>query len=130
MNEKEISLADLIKEHETLKMIHQQLFENMQLLLTNEEHQLAKEATVLSNQSIIIHNQDIIVKNQVSIIKNQQQIVSNQSTLNLILTTQAEILNKIRRMEGIEESLEVTSLSIEAKRHSTADGQLNDAEII
>ena len=51
----------------------------------------------------------MIVANQPAIITNQTQIVDNQVSLNVITTTQAHMLNVIRKITGEKESMKATT---------------------
>jgi hypothetical protein len=116
MNDLTVSFEKLTTEHELLKKIYTQLFDNMNLLIANESHRSEKENVVVQNQSLIIKNQEIIVNNQVNIIKNQKKIVGNQTTLELILQTQAKILNGVMTLNGSAESLHETLLAVENEK--------------
>ena len=51
----------------------------------------------------------MIVANQPAIITNQTQIVDNQVSLNVITTTQAHMLNVIRKITCEKESMKATT---------------------
>ena len=78
-------------------------------LLANQQTIIHNQEALLQNQAHIIKNQEVIVVNQTSIIHNQNQIVDNQVTLSVISSTQAHILNTLKKVAGEKESLKATN---------------------
>ena len=83
-------------------MSEETVLANQQVIIKNQE-------SILKNQQDLLKNQEVIVTNQASIITNQIQIVDNQVSLNVITSTQAYMLNAIRKIAGEKESMKATT---------------------
>jgi hypothetical protein len=101
-------LQDLLSEHEFLKNMQSRIVENYDILTQNQKQNADNHEVVVKNQTVIVRNQEIIVNNQISIIRNQRQIVQNQVTLDVMLKTQALLLNLVNKMAGQNETIEQT----------------------
>lgn len=99
----------LIDEQTFLKDMQKQIVENYDIMLGNQQHNANNQEAVINNQLIIIKNQEIIVNNQINIVRNQKKIVQNQIQLDVILQTQAHILNLVTNLSGNKMSLEETT---------------------
>lgn len=111
-------LKELAQANEHLRNLQIQMFETINILIENQKVKSSGDATVIGNQGNIIRNQEVIVKNQVNIINNQKRIVENQHTLAVLMKLQTLILNKLNGLAGKEETLEETSVAIEALKSS------------
>ncbi len=109
-------LQDLLSEHEFLKNMQSQIVENYDILTQNQKHNADNHEVVVKNQTTIIRNQEIIVNNQISIIRNQRQIVQNQVNLDVMLKTQAMLLNLVKKLSGETQTIEQTEEVIDKLR--------------
>jgi hypothetical protein len=106
-------IVELMKvEQDFLKSIQLKMMDNHQILIDNSQHNFENMEVLTKNLGIIINNQEIIVNNQISIINNQKHIVSNQITLSVLLKTQTQILNLLKKLNGESETIEQTQESI------------------
>ena len=116
MKNPEQIIDKLLEEHAFLKLMQETVIQNYDILLQNQKQNTNNHEEVIKNQSTIIRNQEIIVNNQMNIVKNQKSIVQNQATLDVILQTQAHILNLVKHLTGSKESLKETINMIEQFR--------------
>jgi len=106
-------IVELMKvEQDFLKSIQLKMMDNHQILIDNSQHNFENMEVLTKNLGVIINNQEIIVNNQISIINNQKHIVSNQITLSVLLKTQTQILNILKKLNGESETIEQTQESI------------------
>ncbi len=106
-------IVELMKvEQDFLKSIQLKMMDNHQILIDNSQHNFENMEVLTKNLGVIINNQEIIVNNQISIINNQKHIVSNQITLSVLLKTQTQILNLLKKLNGESETIEQTQESI------------------
>lgn len=123
-------LEKLLAEQDFLKEMQGRIVENYDIMIQNQQQNADNHEVVIHNQATIIRNQEIIVNNQINIVRNQKQIAQNQIQLEVILQTQALVLNLIRKLTGESEPLEATTKSIEnlisAKQESMKTKPLND----
>jgi hypothetical protein len=106
-------IVELMKvEQDFLKSIQLKMMDNHQILIDNSQHNFENMEVLTKNLGVIINNQEIIVNNQISIINNQKQIVSNQITLSVLLKTQTQMLNLLKKLNGESETIEQTQESI------------------
>ncbi len=82
----------------------------------------------MGNQETLKGNQEVIVTNQASIISNQKQIVDNQATLEVVLQTQAYLLNLVRKLTGNEESIEETTKFLDGLKEAAQAKALAEAK--
>ena len=113
MRNVETLLQDLLSEHDFLKTMQAQIVDNYDILAKNQLQNADNHAVVVQNQSTIIRNQEVIVNNQINIIKNQRQIVQNQVNLDVMLKTQAQLLNLVKTLSGETETLSQTKEKID-----------------
>ncbi len=121
MKNPEDIIQKLVKEHDFVKDMQVRIVENHGIMLQNQIHNAENHEIVIQNQGTIIRNQEIIVNNQINIIKNQKQIVQNQVTLDVVVQTQIEVLNLLKKLSGQEESLEATNQFIEKLRETSTE---------
>ena len=114
MKNVETLLQNLLAEHDFLKTMQAQIVDNYDVLAQNQLQNADNHAVVVQNQSTIIRNQEVIVNNQINIINNQRQIVQNQVNLDVMLKTQAQILNLVKTLAGQHETLPETKDGIDA----------------
>lgn len=123
-------LEKLLAEQDFLKEMQGRIVENYDIMIQNQQQNADNHEVVIHNQATIIRNQEIIVNNQINIVRNQKQIAQNQIQLEVILQTQAQVLNLIRKLTGENETLEATTQSIEnlilAKQENMRAKPLND----
>jgi hypothetical protein len=112
-------LDKLLAEHTFLKSMQATIVQNNDVILQNQRQNTDNHEQVIKNQSTIIRNQEIIVNNQMNIVRNQKQIVQNQVTLDVILQTQAHILNFVKKISGDTEPLANTEALIEQLRKTS-----------
>lgn len=105
-------IKHILDDQKHVKDLQMQLYDSLKILMDNQKLQSENETVVINNQSTIIKNQQIIIENQLNIIGNQKHILGNQGQLSVLLEIQSEILNKIRNMEGKNESPELTKAYI------------------
>ena len=106
-------IVELMKvEQDFLKSIQLKMMDNHQILIDNSQHNFENMEVLTKNLGVIINNQEIIVNNQISIINNQKHIVSNQITLSVLLKTQTQMLNLLKKLNGESETIEQTQESI------------------
>jgi hypothetical protein len=106
-------IVELMKvEQDFLKSIQIKMMDNHQILIDNSQHNFENMEILTKNLGVIINNQEIIVNNQISIINNQKHIVSNQITLSVLLKTQTQMLNLLKKLNGESETIEQTQESI------------------
>jgi hypothetical protein len=109
-------LHDLLAEHNFLKEMQSRVVENYDILTQNQKHNADNHEVVVNNQTTIIRNQEIIVNNQISIIRNQRQIVQNQVNLDVMLKTQALLLNLVKKISGESQTITQTEEEIDKLR--------------
>jgi hypothetical protein len=109
-------LQDLLAEHNFLKEMQARVVENYDILTQNQKHNADNHEVVVNNQTTIIRNQEIIVNNQISIIRNQRQIVQNQVNLDVMLKTQALLLNLVKKLTNQDETIAQTEEEIDKLR--------------
>ncbi len=122
-------LEKLVSEQDFLKEMQGKIVDNFGVLIQNQQQNADNHQAVISNQTTIIHNQEIIVSNQINIVRNQKQIVQNQAQLDVILESQIELLNLVKKLNGNSEDIEVTTKMIETKLTKKKDlikAKLND----
>lgn len=107
-------LEKLLAEQDFLKEMQGRIVENYDIMIQNQQQNADNHEVVIHNQATIIRNQEIIVNNQINIVRNQKQIAQNQIQLEVILQTQAHVLNLQRKLTGENETLEDTTKSIES----------------
>ncbi len=108
-------LQKLISEQNFLKEMQGKIVDNYGIMIQNQQQNADNHQVVIQNQTTIIRNQEIIVGNQINIVRNQKQIVQNQVQLDVILQTQAELLNLVKKLNGKNETLEQTTNLIDQK---------------
>lgn len=113
MKNPEQIIEKLISEHEFLKSMQDTIVKNYDIILQNQRQNTDNYGQVIQNQTTIIKNQEIIVNNQMNIVRNQKNIVQNQITLQVILHTQAYILNLVKELSGNKEPIAETLSQIE-----------------
>ncbi len=101
-------LEKLLEEQKFLSQMQKHIADNYGIMLQNQRQNTDNHELVIHNQTTIIKNQEIIVNNQINIVRNQKQIVQNQVQLEVILETQAYILNTLKELKGEKESIEST----------------------
>ncbi len=101
-------LEKLLEEQKFLSEMQKHIADNYGIMLQNQKQNADNHEVVIHNQTTIIKNQEIIVNNQINIVRNQKQIVENQVQLEVILETQAYILNTLKDLKGEKESIEDT----------------------
>ncbi len=125
-------LQDLLSEHEFLKKMQSKIVENYDILTQNQKHNADNHEVVVKNQTTIIGNQEIIVNNQISIIRNQRQIVQNQVNLDVMLKTQALLLNLVKQLSNQPETIAQTEEEIDKLRAVSQENlrfkHFNDSE--
>ncbi|TAG25143.1 MAG: hypothetical protein EAZ32_16195 [Cytophagia bacterium] len=121
MKNVETLLQDLLSEHDFLKTMQRKIVDNYDILAQNQLQNADNHAVVVQNQSIIIRNQEVIVNNQINIIKNQRQIVQNQVNLDVMLKTQAQLLNLVKKLSGEAETLDDTEAIIDQLRATSKE---------
>jgi hypothetical protein len=109
-------LRKLVAEHQILKEMQAKILDNYDLVMQNQQFGADNQEILVRNQATIIHNQEIIVGNQFNIIRNQKSIVQNQVTLDVILQTQAQVLNLVKHLTGNSEEMATTESHIEHLR--------------
>ncbi|MER0441650.1 hypothetical protein [Emticicia sp. W12TSBA100-4] len=123
-------LQKLLAEQDFLKEMQGRIVENYDIMIQNQQQNADNHEVVIHNQATIIRNQEIIVNNQINIVRNQKQIAQNQIQLEVILQTQAHVLNLLKKLTGENEALEDTTKSIEnlilSKQESIKNRPLND----
>ncbi len=123
-------LEKLLAEQDFLKEMQGRIVENYDIMIQNQQQNADNHEVVIHNQTTIIRNQEIIVNNQINIVRNQKQIVQNQVQLDVILQTQAHLLNLVKKLSGQHESIEETSQFIndliETKKESINAKPFND----
>ena len=113
MKNPEQIIEKLLSEHEFLKSMQDTIVKNYDIILQNQRQNTDNHGQVIHNQTTIIRNQEIIVNNQMNIVRNQRSIVQNQVTLQVILQTQAHILNLVKELTGKKEPISDTLNQIE-----------------
>ncbi|MFY7911268.1 MAG: hypothetical protein ACOVO2_17000 [Emticicia sp.] len=123
-------LQKLLAEQDFLKEMQGRIVENYDIMIQNQQQNADNHEVVIHNQATIIRNQEIIVNNQINIVRNQKQIAQNQIQLEVILQTQAQVLNLLKKISGENETLEATAQSIEnlisVKQENMNSKPLND----